>query len=69
LYLNNSSIKSLPKLESVGKSLYLSFTPIEDLGNLKYVGRFLDLEDTILSKTMTKHEMKYKYGVKGNIFI
>jgi hypothetical protein len=29
----------------------------------------LDLEDTILSKTMTKHEMKYKYGVKGNIFI
>jgi hypothetical protein len=46
LYSTGSQINSLPKLESVGGSLYLHTTSIKDLGDLKYVGRDLYLRRT-----------------------
>jgi len=46
LDLDNSSIKTLGNLQSVGGSLYLDGTPIESLGNLQSVGGYLDLNDT-----------------------
>jgi hypothetical protein len=46
LNLQNTPIKSLGKLKRVGGYLFLSYSQIEDLGDLEEVGMSLDLIDT-----------------------
>jgi len=46
LDLENTPIKSLGKLKRVGGSLNLSYSQIEDLGDLEEVGEYLDLRNT-----------------------
>ena len=73
LYIVDSEIKSLPKLESVGNHLDLGSTQIDSLPKLESVGEDLYLEKTPLGKklseTMTKDEIRNKYGVKGDILL
>lgn len=62
LYLQDTQIKDLGKLESVGGSLYLQGTQIKDLGNLKSVGGYLNLQDTRIK------DLPKGLKVKGGIY-
>ena len=73
LYLKNTQITELPMLSEVGDDLYLGDTPITELPLLTTVGGDLNLNDTLLgkelNKTMSKEEIKNKFGVKFNLSI
>ena len=68
LNLYGSDIKSLGNLQSVGDTLYLYKSNIKSLGNLQYVGNNLNLQDTPLSKTTTKEEIRSQVEVGGSIY-
>jgi len=49
--------------------LDLMNTSIKSLGNLEYVGDYLDLRNTPLSKITTKEEIRAKVKVGGDIYL
>ncbi len=71
--LRMGPMESLPMLEYVGGDLTLTYTQIKSLPKLKEVGGNLYLKNTPLGKklseTMTKDEIRNKYGVKGNVYL
>jgi hypothetical protein len=70
LDLQNTSIKSLENLTSVGGYLDLLYgTPIESLGNLESVGGDLYLYDTPLSEKYTEEEILQMVNVGGEIHL
>lgn len=73
LDLSGSQITELPMLSKVGGSLDLYKTPITELPMLSTVGGYLDLRNDLLGeelkKTMSKEEIKNKFGVKGDLYI
>ena len=73
LILRFTPITELPMLSYVGGNLYLNYTQITELPMLSYVGSNLYLGDTPLgeelNKTMSKEEIKNKFGVKHNLYI
>jgi hypothetical protein len=73
LDLYKTQIKELPMLSTVGGYLDLYKTQIESLPMLSTVGGDLDLTDTPLGeelkKTMSKEEVKNKFGTKGNLYL
>jgi hypothetical protein len=65
--LENTSIKSLGNLTSVGGYLILENTPIKSLGNLQSVGGYLDLRKTPLSKMYSEEEIREMINVGGRV--
>ena len=67
--LSYSDVTELEYLVKVKGCLYLNDTQIESLPMLSYVGGFLDLGNTPLSKTTTEKELRNKIEVKGIIYL
>jgi len=67
--LENTPIKSLGNLTSVGGSLDLAYTSIKSLGNLTSVGGDLYLHDTPLSEKYTEEEIRQMVDVGVDIYL
>jgi hypothetical protein len=65
LLLEETQIKSLPKLQSVGLDLDLSGTQIKSLGNLQSVGRSLDLRKTQIKSLGNLQSVGYNLYLYG----
>ena len=62
-------IESLGSLTSVGGNLFLGYSQIKSLGNLTSVVGDLDLNNTPISKTHSKEDIRNKVKVDGEIYL
>jgi hypothetical protein len=64
-----TSLIDLGNLTSVSGNMSLSFTNIESFNKLKYVGGYLDLKNSVISKNYSEEEIRNMVNVGGEIIM
>jgi hypothetical protein len=64
-----TSLIDLGNLTSVSGNMSLSSTNIESFNKLKYVGGYLDLKNSVISKNYSEEEIRNMVNVGGEIIM